>query len=122
MTDLTITPEEAAQLREMCAHYYHVPKDLVLKLFASLEQAEIQRDYATTTVGNIQGKVAMYDGKRRVAERKCEVLAEALAWGAGKKPWWQYLPWFDAKAKWLDYAENKARQHAAKENDNVHQP
>ena len=41
-----------------------------------------------------------------------DILAEALAWGAGKdkRPLYQHLPWMDAKEKWLKYAYKEARR------------
>ena len=54
------------------------------------------------------------EDKLKCVEFEREILAEALAWGAGntRRPWWQHLPWLDAKKKWLEYAKREARRRA----------
>lgn len=46
------------------------------------------------------------------AEAEREILAEALAWGAGKekRSVFDKLPWCDSKKKWLDHAADEARK------------
>jgi hypothetical protein len=64
-----------------------LPATDVQRLLELLEAAETQRDLAIQTVENIQGKVAMYDGMRLVAEkalakvvRERDVFLKRIVW------------------------------------------
>jgi hypothetical protein len=50
------------------------------------------------------------ESRLQKAEFERDILAEALAWGAGRnaRPWWQHLPFLDAEKKWLEYAYKEA--------------